>query len=365
MSLLRICVHIVLAILTTSLARVFRGPKRPTWSYTYEALIAFLRRYNLSPPGDLNELRKWFDSSGQSKKTKRKMDVEEVTCDGVKALWVRPKATKATKDAQDAQDAKPTKPARVILYCHGGAYVQGSTVSHMGWTGMLASHNQLPVLSVDYRRAPEHPCPAAIEDCVKVYKWLLQRTPAEDIILAGDSAGGGLALTVMFALRADGLPLPGQAMLFSPWVDLTMSMYKAEGLPYCDYLYVPGLRRSAKAYAGDLPLDDHRLSPLFGDLKGLPPMLLQVGERELFVKEGKALAYKAQEAGVEVALVIGKDDIHVYPSFGSLSPEGLNAMKQIGEFLTGGVDAVSDTALIEDPTPPPPPKDDEDDEDDW
>lgn len=222
-----------------------------------------------------------------------------------------------------------------VLYLHGGGYVIGSPRTHRALTTDLARRTGARLLVTDYRLAPEHPCPAAIEDAVAAYRYLLEQGyKPENLAIAGDSAGGGLTLATLLALRDQGLPLPAAAALLSPWVDLTGNSLTLETRADVDPMVKKeGLLNMAAQYRGDLPADDPRCSPLFADLSGLPPLLIQVGDHETLLGDSEALDARARAAGVETRLEIWEEMIHVFHMFHFMLPEAAEANRRIGEFF--------------------------------
>jgi acetyl esterase/lipase len=199
----------------------------------------------------------------------------------------------------------------------------------------IAATADVGVLGIDYRLAPEHHCPAAIEDALAAYLWLLERGHApERIAIAGDSAGGGLAVATIVAARDRAHPLPGCCVLLSPWVDLTLggSVQADQGF---DYLYPESCREwvTPRYYRGELGQSDPRVSPLFADLRGLPPLLILAGEAEVLADDSRRFASRAVEAGVEVHLHLEPDEVHVYPAFWELNPRAQAALGRIAGFL--------------------------------
>lgn len=196
-------------------------------------------------------------------------------------------------------------PQHAVLYLHGGGYTVGSPGTHASLTSHLARAANCDVLVPDYRLAPEHPYPAALDDAVMAYRALLERFPPERLVLAGDSAGGGLALCTTLALRRQGLPLPAALVLISPWVDLSLSGPSVVTLGARDpMLSKTWLQRAGDAYRGSIDDADPRVSPLFDALDGLPPMLIQVGGDEILLDDSRRLAARAQAIGVPVTLEI-------------------------------------------------------------
>lgn len=212
---------------------------------------------------------------------------------------------------------QPDSPSGTILYLHGGAYTLGSIATHSNLAKMLAKTTSRRVLLIDYRLAPEHPFPAGLEDALSAYQWLLEQgNLPEEIIIAGDSAGGGLALATLLSLRDDRIPLPSRAVLFSPWTDLTLSGESITEKAAADFiLNAPHLADMARLYAGDHTLNHPLISPLFANLTGLPPLLIQVGTDEILLEDSHRLAQLAEKAGVEVQLEIYEEMFHVFHMF--------------------------------------------------
>ena len=250
------------------------------------------------------------------------IEFEHVDIAGVDAEWIVPIGMSTE---------------RVVLHLHGGGYVSGSAELHRMLTSQLAKTLDAQVLAPNYRLAPEHPFPAALEDALAVYRYLLStgRDPA-DIVVSGDSAGGGLALALVMKLRAGGEPLPSALVLMSPWTDLELKN------PSCTekaddeaLLTVPVLREWALEYAGGMRLDDPLLSPVNGDFSGLPPMLIQVGSEEILLDDARIVARRAEAAGVRVQLSVWEGLWHVWQVLGTLVPENVESFAELGLFLRG------------------------------
>jgi acetyl esterase/lipase len=184
-----------------------------------------------------------------------------------------------------------------------------------------------------YRLAPEHPFPAALDDALACYRELLRSTPPEQLFLAGDSAGGGLCLALMLRLRDAGEPLPRAAVLLSPWVDLTLDVDGLAGEGAHDYLPLEQTARNALGYCGAFSPTHPWISPVYGDLHGLPPWLVQTGEWELLREQNVRLVARARAAGVEVIHELSAGMLHAYPCFASVSPQGIQALVNAGEFI--------------------------------
>jgi len=211
-----------------------------------------------------------------------------------------------------------------LLYLHGGGYRVGSLDSHHSFMAHLAVACETAVNGLDYRLAPEHPYPAALDDAVAAYREMLEYTVGEKIMIAGDSAGGGLALACLLRLKDEGLPMPGCATLLSPATDLTCS---GESIGDLRDVFM----RDAPLYAGDYPLDTVGISPLFGDMSGLPPLLIQVASDEALLDDSTRLEKCAVDAGVSVDMQLIDEAFHVFQIFTDF-PESQDALSDIGAF---------------------------------
>ena len=223
---------------------------------------------------------------------------------------------------------------RVLLYFHGGGYVIGGPRSHGKLAAQIAHAARSETWLVDYRLAPEHPHPAALEDAVASYRSLSQQAGIKSIVLAGDSAGAGLAIASAVAIRDLKLPPPAALVLISPWTDLTLSGESQRTHRDRD----PMLRRawlvaSAAQYAGELPLESPAISPLFADLTHLPPTLIQVGSEEILLSDSERLADRAKQAGVSVRLSRFEGMWHDFQVHAGMLPEADQAMAEIGAFV--------------------------------
>ncbi len=223
---------------------------------------------------------------------------------------------------------------RGVLYLHGGGYVLGSLDTHAELMARVAASCRAPVLGVDYRLAPEHPYPAAIDDALASYEHLIEAgIKPEAIVLAGDSAGGGLALALLLKLKELGKPMPAGAVLFSPWSDLTGSGDSVQSRGEVDPMISPGmLDPMAELYLSGTSASDVLASPLFGDLAGLPPLLIQVGDHEILLDDSTRLATAAKAAGVATEIEIYAGGFHVFQNQPHL-PESAEALGSMGKFF--------------------------------
>jgi len=224
----------------------------------------------------------------------------------------------------------------IILYLHGGGYCIGSISTHRSMVSFLAKAAKSKALMIDYRLAPENPFPAAVEDAVSAYRWLLaQGILPEQLVISGDSAGGGLTVATLVNLKEKGEPLPAAAVCLSPWVDLEgigdSITTKAEVDPM---LTREGLIEFSNCYLASADPKSPLAAPMYADLQGLPPMLIQVGTAEILLDDAARLAAKAKQAGVQVDLENWDDMIHVWHIFTGMEvPESRDAIDGIAKFI--------------------------------
>jgi epsilon-lactone hydrolase len=227
--------------------------------------------------------------------------------------------------------------ATTILYLHGGGYTVGSVRTHRALVARLAAATGGRGLTVDYRLAPEHPFPAAVEDAVTAYGWLVRGDvdPAS-IVVAGDSAGGGLTVALLVALRDAGAQLPAAGVCISPWVDLACTGESMTTRAAADPMVQrAGLLPMAAAYLSGQDPCTPLASPLYADLRGLPPLLVHVGTAETLLDDATRLAERARAAGVAVDLEAWDDMIHVWHAFAPLLPEADDGVARVGEWVRG------------------------------
>jgi monoterpene epsilon-lactone hydrolase len=278
-----------------------------------EATIAMMRELALFT-GDLEADRAAMGGSGSG--LPDDIPHEIVTINGQDAAWI----TNGQRD-----DA-------AILYLHGGGYVMGGINTHGPFGARLSADSGLPVLMPDYRLGPEHTHPAALEDALAAFEWLTDRgIAAAQIIIAGDSAGGGLTLATLAALRDRNLS-PAAGVALSPWADLTCSNPSYDTLADADPMVGPvPLRTYAAAYAGNTPLNDPGLSPGLADLSGLPPVLVQVGGQEVLLDDSLAVVASIERSAGAVTLQRWDEAIHVFQMLGA--PESDEAIAKIVDFV--------------------------------
>lgn len=220
------------------------------------------------------------------------------------------------------------------MYLHGGSYLVGSAYGSRPLASVLAVATHRPVLVPDYRLAPEHLYPAAVDDAVAAYGWLAGRTSPADLVLVGDSSGCGLLLSMLHRVRADGGPMPGRLVLLSPWVDLECRFLDdaTEADPQ-SRLIRDQVDMSVPTYLGDHPADDPTVNPLHDDLTGLPPMLIQVGTGDFILRDARELVARAEQHGVEAHLELYPVNTHVFHLYWSFLPEAAKALETAAAFI--------------------------------
>lgn len=283
------------------------------------SLVAALKRRSTLPGTPVAQQRTSFESVVAAMPLPGSVNVSDVHLGEVAAERV----------ASDAVNSQ------TILYLHGGGYVLGSSASGRPLAAQLAEATSAVVYSLDYRLAPEHPCPAAIDDSTAAYEWLLdQGIPPHQIAFVGDSAGGGLTMATLVKLRNHGLPMPAGAVCISPWVDLTLTASSLSSNADSDpQVSLQGLQEMAVHYLNGLNAASPVASPLFADLAGLPPILIQVGGAEALLDDAGAMDAALRAAGVDSTLEIWDGMIHVWHFFAPRLQEASLAVAGIANWL--------------------------------
>ena len=289
-------------------------------SEALENIVAMLRT-QAADRGDaemtLEQWRQAYDGLGALLPVAEGVAVSPVDAGGVPAEWI------GTGDGP------------VVVYVHGGGYCIGSLDSHRAMLTHLAAATGGRVLAVSYRLAPEAPHPAALEDACTAYRWALDQGVAPGhAVIAGDSAGGGLTLATLVALRDAGDPRPAAGVCLSPWADLTQSGATMAAKAAVDpMVHAEDLDRWAAAYAGDADPAAPSISPLFADLSELPPLLIEVGTAEVLLDDARRVTARAREVGVDVTMHEGLDLIHVWHFFAGAVPEADEGIARIARFV--------------------------------
>jgi len=261
-------------------------------------------------PGDLQELRMALEGLHGQFEPPPNIGVRSVNAGGVPGLLLTPRPDELG----------------TVLYLHGGGHVAGSAFGYRPLVGALAEQAETGVVVPDYRLAPEHPFPASVEDAVRAYRWMLGRG-ATQVIVAGDSSGCRLVLSFLLTLKQQGLPMPGGAVLFCPWVGLTAVGNDGPPHELDDFRHA-----AAGLYLAGHPADDPLVSPLSADLTGLPPMLIQAATGDPLLEEARELTGHAQDCGVDARFELFPVDTHDFHIFWSFLPEAAQALKQAGRF---------------------------------
>jgi acetyl esterase/lipase len=269
---------------------------------------------------DLQDLRTAFEALHAQFPPPPEVSVRPVNGDGVPSLLLTP---------------RPDLPA-TLLYLHGGGYVTGSAFGYRPLAGALAVAADAATLVPEYRLAPEHPFPAAIEDALHAYQWILDRgTKPQQVTIAGDSSGAGLVLSLLISLKQQQIPQPGRAVLLCPWIDLACTFeYPPSGEPQ-PTATPEQLRRYVAYYLAGYPIDDPLVDPLNADLTDLPPMLIQAGTGDAVLDDAHRLAEHARRHGVDARLELYPVATHLFHLFWSFLPEAADALQHAGRYARG------------------------------
>jgi phosphinothricin tripeptide acetyl hydrolase len=292
----------------------------PTMTVNLDKLRDALRANAADPGLPPAELRARMDANSANMYVAPEVTVEPATVGGIGVERLTPPGDTG---------------GRTVLYLHGGGYSMGSLLSVRGLGAGIALASNALVVDLDYRLAPEHPCPAGIEDALTAYDGLLADgvDPAR-LAIGGDSAGGGLTVATLVAIRDSGRLSPAAGFCISPWLDLELKGASVDGNAHLDPMVTRALlERMAGWYAADLPRDDPRLSPVLADLTGLPPLLLQVGTAEALLDDVLRFEVAARAAGVEVTCEQWPDMIHVWHMFAPRLPAATEALDAMGSWL--------------------------------
>jgi len=252
-------------------------------------------------------------------KIPKEVTIQKLSADGLPAEWLIPQNSATEK---------------IIMYVHGGGYVSGSCNDHRAIISKFAMFTGIRCLLYEYRLAPENPFPAAVDDSVVVYQWLLSSGyQPQNIVVAGESAGGGLCLSLLLALKEKKNALPAAAVAISPWTDLTCSSQSYQSKNKVSLSPLNSWTVFSRYYAGNQDAKHPLISPLFGDLSGLPPVLINSGVDDELFEDGEKFYLKAREAGVDIAFRPGPGMVHCYPLMAPMFPEATAAMDEIVVFI--------------------------------
>ncbi len=267
---------------------------------------------------DIDDARQRLDRLGRMVRVAAGVHVEPAEVTGLNAEWLRP---------------RQTTPGKVLLYLHGGAYVLGSCHSHRHMVSYLAREGHVDALLPEYRLAPEHPFPAAVDDAVAVFRWLIsQGYSADDIVVSGDSAGGGLAVAMMLALRDTGGPMPKAAFLLSPWLDLSASGESIETRKDQDPWFNPNdMPTVAKFYCAEDEIRHPLVSPVYAEMHGMPTTYVQVGDDEILLSDATRLVDGIVASGGSAEIEVFDKLWHVFQAFHLVMPEARDAVASLGE----------------------------------
>lgn len=285
-----------------------------------EAVIQAVKDAPIDLGGELGPLREAFEALLASRPVRADVTATPIALGAVLALSI------ASDDSV---------PGRTVLFVHGGGFVVGTAASAVGLASAVGRAARAEAIAVDYRLAPEHPFPAGLEDVIAAYNALVEGgMPPASIVIAGESAGGNLVLSTLIALRDRALPLPACAVVMSPFADLTLETSSGSRKAALDpALSVSTLRRRVGEYLGDSDPSHPLASPLLADLRGLPPLLVQVGSYEVLLDDAIELARRAAHADVDVALEVTAGVPHVFQTSAAVLDEAREAIASVGRFI--------------------------------
>jgi monoterpene epsilon-lactone hydrolase len=310
------------AAVVVTLAHLRHGRARPRWTWTHQLIATCMKReFARLKPLPWSVQRRTWRAIALPAFAVRGARFERTSVAGMDADWITPHGTPAGDNP-------------VILYLHGGAYLFGSIDEYRDFATRLACASGARALVVDYRLAPEHPFPAAHDDAVSAYRALLESgIDARRIVVAGDSAGGGLAASVLVTLRERGLPLPAGGVLVSPWVDLAARGGTLVSNEKYDFFSPDLVAYWSREIVAGADATDPRASPGRADLRGLPPLLVEVGGAEMILDQVVAFAERARVAGVDARLRVWEDCFHDWPLFAAVLGDGRRAVDEMGAFI--------------------------------
>ncbi|HNE04288.1 MAG TPA: alpha/beta hydrolase [Anaerolineales bacterium] len=270
----------------------------------------------------IEKLRQAVEDGARFSRFPKSVQSQTVTIEHITAEWIIP----SQADTRS-----------VMLYLHGGGYALGSIKSHRATAGQIAEAGKIRTLIIEYRLAPEYPFPAALEDSLIAYKWL-RKNGYEKIIIVGDSAGAGLALSTVISLRDNQISMPMQVICLSPWLDLEGTGESVITNSGRDPLFKADDLRLGKFYIGENNPHNPLISPLYADFTRLSPILIHVGADEILLSDSTRLVQKAKDAGVDVQMKVWQGMWHIFPFFAPFVPESSQAIIEIGDFIRHKID---------------------------
>ena len=290
-----------------------------------DQVIGIMRDIRSKYSADIHEARAVLDQAFASYPPASDVTVFDIDAGGVTCQWIT-----APDVPQD----------RLIIYFHGGAYATCSPTTHQDLISRLSRASGAAAIGVGYRLAPEYIFPAAVEDSLAVYEWALGHGfEPKNIVLAGDSAGGGLVISTLLKTRDSAAPMPGAGICLSPWIDMECTGASMSANADSDvFIGYNGLRARAQSYLGEADPRNPLASALYADLQGLPPLLIHVGSDEALLDDSTRLAALGSDFGIDVTLKIWDNMVHVWQAFASVLPEGQESIQEIGEFIRGKLD---------------------------
>ena len=313
----RCAVELIQAVLEVSARRAVKGPRLPSWNWFVELATQMLKRQTLAAfrMGDVKEARRYLDSVAISSQALSEVSITPVVQEKFRGSWFA---------------GKNTEPRLTVLYLHGGGY-SFYPQAYANFIAMITLVANSKTFALDYRLAPEHRFPAQLEDSLNAYRWLLEDGADPDsLILAGDSAGGNLALALLLAARDSKLPLPALAVALSPPTDFEIDLI---GDWEFDWIEKRMLEQWADCFCDGTERWHPMVSPVRADLSGLPPIYIQAGRAEILYDSIQAFADRAQKQGADVVLQTWEDMNHVFQMFGLDSPQSAEALRMIGQVI--------------------------------
>jgi len=303
-------------------------------SHLFRLLVKKLMSPKFNTVNTVQEQRKALEGFAKLSLLPQKTKVESFKIGSLPAEWI---------------SVGNTMEDSVILHVHGGAYNMGSLNTHRDLGARISKASGARTLLIDYNLAPENKYPAAVEDIVKAYRWLINnRFSQQNIVIAGDSSGGGLAIAALVMLRDSGEPLPAAAVCLSPWTDLEGRGESIKTHINTDPFLTPEwLQFMAKNYIADNDPRNPFISPIYADLSNLPPILIQVGSDEILLSDSIRLTERARESGVDTTLDIWENMWHVWHFFAGQMPEGKRALNDVGKFIRKHFNQMGKTSLID------------------